>query len=418
MKKRKGRYQHTSPNKANNRKYTSYEDVPLREYKDSDPVPNNLTKKFLKVFLVVFLSVVALLALTNLNYLTPDNISHWIQYDLLGKTEGEGYPVKYNGTLVSPGNFSIMDKAPVYCSDTSIVVLNSNAGEYQNRQHAFANPILKTTPSCSIVYNSDASSFKLLNRNNITYNGTADKKILDADISTNGSYGLLTSGSDYLSELSVYKSDNTKKYSYSFADYYINKVSVNGGGTRAALSGLSAKNGSVVSVIYVLDFSQENYMQKYEVEDSYIYDVCYLDNDNVLAVGNTAAYHINVDNGKKTMIPYKSRTLTTYCFSKSYGLLLSLSANPDGRDCDIVAVNGNGEKETTVSTDSRIVSLDYKNNKITALIPSEIRIYDLEGKQLTSMKVASDAKKACMSDNNTLYILGTSNISKLDVEYK
>ena len=54
MKRKKGRYQHNDK-KAVNRKYMSYEDVPIQDYEDTDPVPKNLTKKFLKVFLILFI---------------------------------------------------------------------------------------------------------------------------------------------------------------------------------------------------------------------------------------------------------------------------------------------------------------------------------------------------------------------------
>ena len=113
----------------------SYEDVPLTTFKDNDPAPANLTKKFFKVLAIMFVGVITVLALVNIDKLTPDNISHWIQYELLGKSEGGGYPARFVGTSINTENFAVMDRSPVYCSNTSIVVLNSNAGEYQNNQH-------------------------------------------------------------------------------------------------------------------------------------------------------------------------------------------------------------------------------------------------------------------------------------------
>lgn len=412
MKKNKGRYQHTKPNSAKNRRYVSYEDVPLREINDIEPTPNNLTKKFFKVFIILFISVVAVLALVNIDYLTPENISHWFQYDLLGKTEGNGYPVRFIGTSINKENFSLMDGCPIYCSDTSVVVLNSNAGEIQNNQHLFANPVLRTNSNYSIIYNSDATGYKILNRDSIIYSGSSKKKLFSADISSNGTYAVLSYGEDYLSQLEVYKYDNTKKYAYSFADYYVSNVSLNNDGTRAALSGVSANNGGLVSVIYVLDFGQESYLQKYEVEDSYIYDVRYMSNGNILAVGEQASYFIDVENGRKSDFSYKSKTLTTYTMKKDYGLILSLSKNPDGRDCDIYSINKNGNHEFDFNTNSKILSLDYKNGSLAVLSPSEIDLFDTKGNKLSTTSASSDARKICMQDENTIYILGKSEISK------
>ena len=60
-KNRRGRYE-IQEKKASERKYTSYEDVPLEDYRSTEPEPSNITGKFLKVFLILFLSVVAVLA--------------------------------------------------------------------------------------------------------------------------------------------------------------------------------------------------------------------------------------------------------------------------------------------------------------------------------------------------------------------
>ncbi len=402
---------------SHERKYISYEDVPLTDYRDSDPLPQNLTKKFLKIFIIIFLGVVTVFALVNLDKLTPENISHWFQYDLLGKTEGSGYPIRYIGTSINTENFSLMDRSPVYCSDTSIVVLNSNAGEYQNNQHSFANPILKTDKEYSIIYNADATGYRIINRDSTVFSGSADRKLFDADIAENGTYALLTYGNDYLSTLTVNDRNNNKIYGYSFAEYYVSCVSVNSSGTRAALSGISAKDGGLISVIYILDFNQKTYYQKYEFEDSYIYDICYLDNDKVVAVGDNSVYHIDIDNKKMTEISYNSQTLTTFTLKRNFGVLISLSTNPDGRECNIVAINSEGKKAAEIETGKRILSLDYKNEKVCALYPNEIGIYNKDGKQITTLTSNADSRKICFCDSETLYVLGISNLYKLNIEY-
>lgn len=416
MKKIKGRYQN-SDRRTVNRKYMSYEDVPIQDYRDTDPMPKNITGKFLKIFFILFLSVVLVLALMNIDNLTPDNISHWFQYDFLGKTEGDGYPVDFTGTTVNIQNFDLLDGFPIYCSDTSIAVLNSNGGEYQNSQHAFANPVMSVNSNYAIVYNADATGFKIINRESTVYSGSSKNKIFSADISSNGVYALLTHGDDYLSKLTVYRNDNLERYTYSFADYYVNKVSLNKDGSRAVLSGISAKNGGMIAVVYVLDFSQDNYLEKYEFDDSFIYDLKYLDNGNAVALGETSAYYINVEDNKKTEFPYNSRTLTTYSLSRSYGMLLSLSNNPDGRECDILMVDPNGKKTSEIVTGEQILSLDFRNNKIAALSSSSTVIYDNEGKVVSELNTSVDVRKLRFVSDNSIYMLGKSKIFQVNIDY-
>ena len=255
------------------REHISYEDAPLAEIKDNEPLPANATKSFFKGFIILAISVIVVMAVTNIDKLTPENISHWIAYDLLGMSEGDGYPASFSGADVDTGNFDLMDGVPVYCSDTSVAVLNSNAGKYQDVSHAFANPILSTNSSYSIVYNEGATGYMIIDRNSVIKTGLTEKKIFCADVCPNGIYWILSEDDDYLSKLTVYRKDDLEMYKYSFADFYVNKISINTDGTRAVVSGLSAKNGSLLSVLYVLDFSQGNYMQRYEFDEIYIYEI-------------------------------------------------------------------------------------------------------------------------------------------------
>ena len=73
MAKGRGRYQHDE--RRAKREYMSYEDVPLEEYRYNEPEPSNITGKFIKIFLILFLSVAAVIAVMNIDKLTPDNIS-------------------------------------------------------------------------------------------------------------------------------------------------------------------------------------------------------------------------------------------------------------------------------------------------------------------------------------------------------
>ena len=414
MAKGRGRYQHDE--RRAKREYMSYEDVPLEEYRYNEPEPSNITGKFIKIFLILFLSVAAVIAVMNIDKLTPDNIAHWFQYDVLGKTDGDGYPISFTGSVVETGNFDLIKGVPVYCSDTTLAVLNNNAGKYQENQHSYASPVLSVNGGYGIIYNTDATGYTVFDRDHQIYSSSSTKKIYAADVAANGIYALLTRSDDYLSKLTAYRTDNLEKYEYAFADYYVNTVSLNNNGTRAVLSGMSARNGEMISVIYILDFRQSSYLQKYEFDDVYIYEVKYLDSGNVVAVGDKKACFINVEEGQKTDIDYSSRTLTTYNLKRDYGMLLSLSANPDGRDCNILTVKADGELKDEIETRDKIISLDIYEEKPAALFADRITSYNFNGKPLGRAAVPLDSKKLCCCDKNAFYVLGKSRISRFEAE--
>ncbi len=420
MKNNKGRYQKEekkSEKKVLRRRYMSYEDVPLEDYQDEESAASgSMVGRILKMFIILFLAVVAVLALSNIEKLTPENIANWFQYDLLGKTDGSGYPVNFMGSAVSDGNFDLMNGVPIYCSDTTISVLNKNAGTYQESQHSFASPVLSVNDGYAIVYNMDATGYSIVKRDSVVHTSSVKQRICAADVSTGGVYAILTKSKDYLSTLTVYRSDHLEKYKYSFADYYMTSVSINNSGSRAVLSGVSARNGGMTSVIYVLDFSEDSYVYKFEVDETFIYSVKYLDNGNAFCVGSNSAFYIDIDDGTKTEIDYGSKTLTSFSLDRSYGMLLALSENPDGRECDLLAYDKSCNCQCDIKTNKKVISSDMTKNRFAILTSEEIIVYDTDGSETASVKTESDAKKIVFCGNNTFYVLGKSMISRLEAQ--
>jgi len=66
---------------------------------------------------------------------------------------------------------------------------------------------------------------------------------------------LVTEKKGYLSSLSVYLTNHSVQYKYDFSEYYVTDVSLNHDGTRAAVSAMTAKDGGLVSAVYIFDLS-------------------------------------------------------------------------------------------------------------------------------------------------------------------
>lgn len=405
--------------KAVDRKVLSYEDVPIDEYSHESTAQPELVKRLFKVLLIILVCVVALLVVLNWDDLSPENVSGFIQNDLLGVSHGDGYPTPISGTEVNSGNFKLMDSTtPVYISDTSAVFLNDNAGQRQNRQHAFASPSLECNKNNAILFNVGGTGYRIFDHKDELYANSVDNKIFDADIAENGSYVFVTQSGDYLAELTAYTKDHTLKYKYSFADYYIQNVSISNDGSKAIVSGFSSNNGSLVSAVYIIDFSTENYIAKYEFSDIMIYDVCFYNNGNAVAIGDNKSYFFNLENNERQDIDYDSCTLTSYSADKEKGLVMSLAKQPDGRDCDVQIISTEGETTARFSTGTKITSISLGYDNIAALSSNMVFIYNKSGGILQTQDVGHDAVKVCLADDNTLYLLSITDIKKYYFTYE
>lgn len=403
---------------AADRRVVSYEDVPIDEYGgDVTPIQPEIIKKLLKVLLIIFACVILLLIILNWEKLSPENVSRFIQYDLLGISQGDGYPSSINGNEVTDGNFALMDeKTPVYVSDTSIVLLNDNAGQRQNVGNAFAKPILQTSKDYSLVFNAGGTGIRVLSHKEELYNISLKNKIFCADISDSGVFAAITQTDDYLAKLTVYTKDNKEKYIYYFADYYINNISINPNGTRAIVSGISAQKGSLVSAVYILDFSQDAYIAKYELPDNTIYSVKLFNNGNAAAVGKNESYFFDIENNEKKVISYDSKTMTGYDLSTEKGIALSLAKYPDGRACELVTISTDGKTTANISTDIKAESISVANNTVAVSSGDDIYLYSKEsGKLLDKKRCEQTIKKIAAANDGTIYALGATEIIKAEM---
>ena len=151
-------------------------------------------------------------------------------------------------------------------------------------------------------------------------------------------------------------------------------------------------------------------MQRYEFDEIYIYDIKYLDNGNAVAVGDKSAYYIDIKGGAKKNVNYHSKFLTTYTLDRKNGMLLSLSSTPDGKECEVIMIDADGERPAEIQTNRQVLSMDYRDERIAVLFDREAAVYNMKAKKIASMESKGDARKIRFADAKSVYVLGKSSL--------
>lgn len=297
-----------------------------------------------------------------------------------------------------------------YVSDTSFVVINNTAGQVLNRQISYSSPVILTKGNYSLIYNLGGAGFQIDTVGETVFKSDSKDSILSADINTHGMYAVITQTSGYFAKLTVYNADHTQKYAYYFADYYANSVSINENGTLAAVTGVSSKDGTMRSALYVLDFSSDEPKALLEFDDNLLFQASFMDNGNIAAIGENAAVMVKSNFTDKTVYNYNKLMLTAYDIDMYNGIAISLSRSGDGRSCNLVYMDKNGEAASPLETDLKITSLDQYGNHIGVLSGSTVYMYKKNAEQVATADAGVDARAICMESENSAYILGISEI--------
>ncbi len=415
--KNRGRYAEQKAKKLN-RDVISYEEVPLDDYEEETTRVSSVdAKKIVKIVILLLILGLIVFAFANRNSLTPENISNWFKYDVLGQGEGKGYPVNILGTNVDANNMITVGNTLSYASDTSFVTLSSNASEIQNFQLSYATPVISNNGNNLLVYSLGGKEYNVGTTNEITYTGKTEDNIFTGDISGSGVYGIVTQTSGYLSKLYVFNKENKQIYTYSFSDYYITSLTINSSGTQCVACGISAKQGSFSGMVYVLDFKQEKPLSTSEINENVIYRSEYLSSNEVCLIGDTASYILNVSDGKLNENSYNQMSLTAFDVNESTGnYSISLSRTGDGYSCTIKTFNSKGDNVSEIETDYRISALTLQRGNIYILENNLVHCYDFSSNEKSSGDAGTGAKQIKVLSDGTVFVIGVNEIRKAELK--
>lgn len=414
FKKRKGRYSEKKINKE--RKVISYEDMPLEDYEqEKTDLSPAAVKKIIIGVVIALVAGLVVFAFANREKLTPENLSVWWTYDVLGNA-GKGYPVNIIGTEVKAGNFTENQGRIAYASDTSFVTLNSTGSEITNVQLRHSKPVMKSMENKFLIYGLGEKEFQIMSFDKELYNGEAQSVIYTGDIASNGVYCIVTEGDGFLSELYVYNVDNNRIFKYSFSEYYINSVALNNDGSGCVACGISSNGGEIKTGVYVLDFTKEEPLNIYEIADDSIIDSKYISGRRAALVGENASYVIKIGAEEYNTVSYEDKPLINYCFNSRNGSFsLALSKSGDGKNCTLINYNDNGDKIFEVDNQYGADSLSVLNGTIAVLDGNMIYAYNKAGEMTFSCDAGTGSQSLILTSDKTAYVLSINQIRNIDL---
>ncbi len=390
--------------KKDDRQVMSFEELPLEEYEKQDQSSIKLDKKKL----LIAAGIIVLLVLCVLLYFSRGTLSSCV--GSIGK--GKSFTTAVSGSEVEAGNFRNFSGGLSYTSDTSFICLSKEGNEIFSTQHGFARPVMKVSDSAALVYDLGSTGFIIADESQVIHSKDAEENIFLADIANDMSYALVTEESGYNAKLSSYTAEHKIRYSYSFSECYITSMALSPDGSGAVVCGITADKGSSMSIIYLIDFSEEEPVAKHTVTGELLFDCDYLSRNSVCAIGSDASYVVNgskfSDVNKKS---YSQMTLTAYDINTDIGVLaLSLSRSGDGRNCSVEYVNSSGKTEKTIETDLALISLSTFKDRLAVCDTEGVHLYRYNGDLISSKEINSDCKQIRLASTNYVYILGLSGI--------
>lgn len=233
-----------------------------------------------------------------------------------------------------------------------------------------------------------------------------ERPILDADISADDWFCCSAAEPGYKSVLQVYAPDGSLHYRWLSASQYLPVCAVSPGGKYLAAVGLGQSEGSFTSDVLIFNVgSSEEAERTISVGSELIYDLCFLSDDVICAVGEHTARFFPVS-GAMSSFDYANWYLEDFQMGGSGFLTLVLNKHKAGSRCTVMTVGQDGKMIGELENDEQVLSCSAAGNYVAVLTANELTIYD----KTMSVYAKTGNSHACtdvlMREDGTVVMLG------------
>lgn len=363
-----------------------------------------------RIIIILALCALGVLGWYNRNNLAPANVLQWVKSSVVGIGVGDGFPKTFSGSTVEAGNFLACEKNAVYASDTALTVCNATGKELLNFQHSYSSPAVCTAGSRVLLYNLGGKECTSATVGGSTLNLNIKQDILGGAVSADGHCALISGADGYCGLLTSFTPSGKVLSYYWFSDYYPTAVALNPSGTKAAVTGVSANNGSLVSAVYVIDLSSGKTTRPETIcTGNLLHAVAWNTGNTVEAVGDSGAVFLNVSSGEKKEYSFSGLHLTACCFD-SGRLALGLMPYEGSENQKFVVLDESGSPVCSHTMTGEIRSVSLFGQTAAALSDGKIYFEPLGSGSASVSSAGSDACAVALKDETSAYVLGISEV--------
>ncbi len=327
-------------------------------------------KGFLLILVILALTVVLSLLFSSRSKYGVDSF-----FDLFEK--GDGYPIE----APSGKSKGMNELGGLLCvtSDSSLLMYNARGGEVYNVKHQMADPQSSIRDDMLLMFDQGAKSYALYQKNQPLAAGQTDYVVYTGAVSSKGTFALATRSEDYLSQVRVYSKNGVEKYTWNYSDKIITSVALSPSGSRMAVSGLYAQDGTIRS--HLLLYNDGELVDTRDFDNAVICSLVYVGEGEIRGVTDQGAFLIS-DKGKLMgEYDYKSQPLAAYCNSPESTVLLLGDYRQDG-GYDVVALNSDMNRKSVCSIKGNIHTMKADGSNAYILAGSSYYQVDLNAGQI------------------------------------
>ncbi len=333
------------------------------------------------------------------------------QYQIIvndGRLAEGNFPIEINGGAEYQMAYS--DENVIVMSDAYIYFYNEEGGEIKKRQHALSNPVMETSNGRALLFESGGNEFCVEDSSGVLYTHKTDKNILFARLSSDGYTAVVTTFENYACYMRVYDRKGDVIYERKCIER-LNDISFNENSNGCVVSYFYAENGSLVTSVQEIDFSEKEEKWKSPGLDTLGLDVYGFDNGAFL-LGIDACGYVDKSGQITSLYRYEGELAGG---SSSEGKSAVIINSDDRRKYVMALFSGGNTEPIIIDFDSPLIDVSVVNGIAYVMKNDSVLAYDFNG-ELRSTATVNDSYTGFERSRDYVFLKSYNKIDRINYE--
>lgn len=285
----------------------------------------------------------------------------------------------------------------VKCSRDNIIYIDSNGNEQWTYPLSLNNPVLKTAGSYLLVADYGAKSLLTFSGKEMRWEKELDNNIINADINAKGYVTVVHGEERSRGAVSVYNRQGMNCFKIGKAENFILSSKVSSKVKSVFINSIDTSGISMNTVLEFADLSGKMLNSKIVKENTVFPSVWFMENDSLLAVGDSMFMILDKDFKEKLQQTVNGKIFSSCIADGKYAVV---AANPEeatgifeSGSSGIWVYDANGEKITEYNIKGEVRNINSFNNVIAVNSGNKLRFIDLGGELLAEYSSKEDIRE-------------------------
>ena len=295
-------------------------------------------------------------------------------------------------------------------ASASSLSLYSASGEKRlSAEYSMGDPALCSAGLYNLVFDRGGKSYYLTKNYTLLLSANTNYDIINARMSEQGWYLLISGESEYKALVSVFDNSQNEVYKWYSADQYVMSADISPDCTAMVCGCVSADGAKLYSRIIVFSLSEEQYLQKVDLEDTLLLDVFYTAQGNICAVTEGGLYFYNNKGESLGEFSFNGAYLKSYAGRGLKNPSVLLGPYRGGGGGSLSVIDEKGQVVSHLDIDDEVTSLSAAGDYIALLYADDLKIYKGDLTPYTEKSGVSSYRKVIQREDGSSLLIGEEN---------